>query len=114
MIKLVYPITPTQNVYDRQNWRKHHKLSKTMMQATIAQSRFLKKPANRIRIHITRYGGAKTDPTNVIAGCKSLIDCLIKVGFIPDDNPDHVEIGTINTEIDKKNMRTEVFIDVLA
>jgi Holliday junction resolvase RusA-like endonuclease len=59
----------------------------------LAHSSRPKKPLQRARVICTRYSSAEPDHDNLVASFKVTIDALTRMGFWPDDSPQHLEVA---------------------
>lgn len=65
----------------------------------------------QVDIIITWYEpNEKRDPDNVQAGCKFILDGLVKAGTIPNDTRRYIKSITHIPELDRENPRVEVEI----
>ena len=65
----------------------------------------------QVNITITWYEpNEKRDPDNVQAGCKFILDGLVKAGTIPNDTRRYIKSITHIPELDRDNPRVEVEI----
>lgn len=110
MIRLNFPfVTPSQNETNNWHWAKRARHRKDMgawVQSVLAKKELQLAPVPRSVIFI-RCGVRQLDKGNLIGGCKSLLDALVKGGLFVDDSPrwidDHydqktcsrAQIGTI-------------------
>lgn len=63
----------------------------------------------QVSITITWYEpNEKRDPDNVQAGCKFILDGLVKAGTIPNDTRRYIKSITHIPELDRENPRVEV------
>ena len=70
-------------------------------------------PMGKCKLLATIYykENRKRDLDNAEYGLKKITqDCLVRMGLIPDDTPDHVTWGAVALETDKGNPRTEITI----
>lgn len=84
--------TPSLNVSQNLHWAKRHQLRakwQWLVRAARLEARaFPTEPMKRARVTFERFGPKVLDHTNLVGGCKILEDCLVREGFIADDNPD--------------------------
>lgn len=103
-LELCAPLTPSQNERDRwqrmEPWRVSRLRESTYLvllaQARTALGQGIQKPwAQRARVSIVRCseGTRKADRANVRGGAKEAIDCLHRIGLLPDDADVYVEEG---------------------
>jgi Holliday junction resolvase RusA-like endonuclease len=65
----------------------------------------------KVALIITWYEpNEKRDPDNVQAGCKFILDGLVKAGTIPNDTRRYIKSITHIPELDRDNPRVEVEI----
>jgi Holliday junction resolvase RusA-like endonuclease len=65
----------------------------------------------QVSITITWYEpNEKRDPDNVQAGCKFILDGLVRAGTIPNDTRRYIKSITHIPELDRENPRVEVEI----
>lgn len=60
------------------------------------------KPESYERAHVcfTAFTARPTDPDNIGGGCKALLDAIKKLGLIPDDSPDYIELEIKQRRVD--------------
>ena len=98
-LKICVPLSPTQNVWDRWPWRKREQYKGACATLVVWQvNRCITGApwAQKVRISMVRCSSAyvAADPTNLWSGLKGPIDSAVRSGVIPDDGPDHVELGS--------------------
>lgn len=84
---------PLLNTFMFWHWTKRMRLSKQLAVIILAQIGRRKEPLpGRPKLWAIRYSTQKPDQDN--AGTKLWLDQLVKLGWLKDDSPDHVEIVT--------------------
>ena len=86
------PLTiPSQNVRDRQGWRATHRdmqAWRMFVRAHVRAARVqLPAPAGLRRVHILSIRRQRiTDRANLVGGCKTAVDALVREGLLRDDS----------------------------
>jgi hypothetical protein len=105
-IRIVLPLTPSQNRWDRMHWALKKKFRKKCLELAstalmVQRIRFDRPPFDKASVRIIRCCNSSnlSDESNIIGGAKAAIDVLLKpkfgrpgIGLIVDDNPDHMTI----------------------
>ena len=82
---------PLLNVFMRMHWRKQTALKQRIALRLLSQVGRRKEPLQgRPQLLVTRYSTKKPDQDS--AGTKLWLDQLVKLGWLRDDGPDHVEV----------------------
>lgn len=82
---------PLLNTFMRWHWRKRLRMSRDLTILIMSQIGKAKEPLRgRPRILATRYSTKRPDQDS--AGTKLWLDVLVKLGWLKDDSPDHVEV----------------------
>jgi len=83
----------------RMHWSKRYKVATRIVKEIWAQMQgqhlSFKKPAT---ISATRYAIKMMDEDNLVASLKIPIDCMVKLGILRDDSPEHLKLGEITQE----------------
>jgi len=82
---------PLLNRFMNMHWRARHALKKRIVVRLLAQVGRRKEPmSGRPQLLVTRYSTQRPDQDS--AGTKLWLDELVKLGWLKDDSPDHVEV----------------------
>jgi len=83
----------SQNLTQWAHWSAYHKYKVSWKNALLSVMGHAKSPAPpKVLLHITSYRSRFLDMGNLIGGSKPIPDVLKHLGWIQDDNPDHIEI----------------------
>ena len=104
-VSFVLPfLLPSLNVRDRQHWAERHRqqvmLQQEVMVAVGGPRHYPRPPFARARVTVVRISTGQTDPDNLAASTKGLLDVLkarsernpLGLGIIVDDNPARLEL----------------------
>lgn len=88
--------TPSLNRLMRSHWSKAYKIRSHwhwLVRAALLEAgyRRTEPQSTRIRVTVTRFGRCILDQDNFVAGCKFLVDGLVKAKVLEDDTPAHLE-----------------------
>jgi hypothetical protein len=108
---LCAPLTLTQNGWDITDWRSKAKFKRSafillrdQVNRILGRKRDMPFFTSITTLHVIRCSRSRVraDPTNIMAGLKGVIDCLLMprakrpgLGLMEDDNPDFVAIGKV-------------------
>lgn len=82
-------------------------------QCLVRYAKLPKVTLERARVTVRLYVHQKMDDDNLMARLKWPVDWLVIRGFIVDDKPDVLEWGPVTQEIDRKNQRIEIELEVI-
>ena len=103
VLRLCCPLSPSQNVLQGWHWAKRGRYRDVCLPILTWQVNHLvsipqgKAWARVVEISLVRCSTATVaaDPSNLWAGLKGPIDCLVRSGLVPNDTPEHVRLGTV-------------------
>ena len=105
---------PSGNMLIRQHWAVRKRTMDTWCYAIWGRVNESHVPVqNVVTLSATIYykENRKRDLDNAEYGLKKITqDCLVRMGLIPDDTPDHVTWGAVTMDSDKWNPRTEIVL----
>lgn len=82
---------PLLNTFMRWHWRKRLRMSRDLTILLLSKIGRRKEPlTGRPKLWAIRYSSSKPDQDS--AGTKLWLDVLVKLGWLKDDSPDHVEV----------------------
>jgi hypothetical protein len=65
-------------------------------------------PDQPVRLAIRSYRQRLVDFANLVGGAKPIPDCLIRLGYIKDDNPKWFDCQYLQLQVGKSDERTEI------
>lgn len=65
----------------------------------------------RLSIHVRYPDLRRRDSLNTVSGLKGAIDGLVDAGCLPDDDWQHLEIGSITAELDRENPGVDLILE---
>ena len=119
MIELTLPLPPNR-ANAREHWRVTHRKKKEYYEraglrllgysaATVGRGPYRLPLPRRQTLTATLYLWSKCDPDNATARLKWPIDCLVKFGWLVDDNEKWLDFTELPKQvIDRKNMRVVI------
>ena len=115
-MKFVLPLPPNLG-NARMHWRTRQAKRKAyngnvMIALSMASQLPNGPPLPKARIAATLYVHQRMDADNLFARLKWPLDCLVAVGWLEDDGPDHLEwAGMPSQVVDRKSPRVEIELE---
>jgi hypothetical protein len=66
------------------------------------------KPTGKMRVTFTSFRRNLLDSDNLVGGIKSIRDCLVKLGWLVDDSPQHCEFVYCQVQSKDEYLRIEL------
>jgi len=105
--------TPSLNTWQRMHFRTRHKAKKWWLEQVWAakQEHSITDAKCKRKVIVTRYG-KMMDADNLAAGCKPLLDAMVKCELLVDDSPEWLILETQQVEENRpKQAKTVVKVE---
>lgn len=101
---------PSQNVRERLHWQRRHKEQAKVMQMCTACFGVRLPVARPVVCRIVSRRKRRCDIQNLIGGSKSLVDCMVRCGWIWDDCPAFLHLLVSQETVPRDHLGTAVEI----
>jgi hypothetical protein len=84
---------PSRNELDKMHWSKRHRLRadlQWLVRAAWTEQKIQIYCMDPGKVTIERYAPRMLDPSNMVGGCKQLVDALVSEGFFVNDTAAHL------------------------